>query len=46
MINMPTVGTDYHVPFGGTRASSFGPRELGSGAKEFYTTTMTFYAAR
>ncbi len=43
MINVPTVGTDYHVPFGGTRASSYGPRELGFAAREFYTTTVTFY---
>jgi acyl-CoA reductase-like NAD-dependent aldehyde dehydrogenase len=43
MINLPTVGTDYHVPFGGTRASSQGPKELGSAAREFYTTTVTVY---
>ncbi len=43
MINLPTVGTDYHVPFGGTRASSFGPKELGSSAREFYTSPMTIY---
>lgn len=45
MINLPTVGTDYHVPFGGARSSSYGPRELGSAAREFYTTTATFYTA-
>jgi len=45
MINVPTVGTDYHVPFGGVRASSHGPRELGSAAREFYTSTLTFYTA-
>ncbi|MBS0419911.1 MAG: aldehyde dehydrogenase family protein [Proteobacteria bacterium] len=45
MINLPTVGTDYHVPFGGARASSFGPRECGSGAREFYTTSVTTYTA-
>jgi acyl-CoA reductase-like NAD-dependent aldehyde dehydrogenase len=45
MINLPTVGTDYHVPFGGTRASSFGPKELGSAAREFYTTPMTIYTS-
>lgn len=45
MTNLPTVGTDYHVPFGGVRSSSYGPRELGSAAREFYTTTLTFYTA-
>jgi len=45
MINLPTVGTDYHVPFGGARSSSYGPRELGSAAREFYSTTATFYTA-
>lgn len=43
MINLPTVGTDYHVPFGGARSSSFGPKELGTAAREFYTTTLTLY---
>src|SRR3546814_7888544 len=27
MVNLPTAGVDYHVPFGGTRGSSYGPRE-------------------
>jgi aldehyde dehydrogenase (NAD+) len=45
MINVPTVGTDYHVPFGGVAASSYGPRECGAAAQEFYTTTLTFYTA-
>lgn len=45
MINLPTVGTDYHVPFGGTRASSQGIKELGSAAREFYTSTVTVYTA-
>lgn len=43
MINLPTVGTDYHVPFGGSRSSSQGVRELGTAAREFYTTTVTIY---
>lgn len=43
MVNLPTAGTDYHVPFGGRKASSFGPREQGSYAKEFYTTVKTCY---
>ncbi|MGO3346606.1 MAG: aldehyde dehydrogenase family protein [Marinomonas sp.] len=43
MINLPTAGTDYHVPFGGRKDSSFGPREQGSYAKEFYTIVKTTY---
>ena len=38
MVNLPTAGVDYHVPFGGRKASSYGPREQGSHAREFYTT--------
>ncbi|ANY18650.1 Aldehyde dehydrogenase, thermostable [Tsuneonella dongtanensis] len=45
MINLPTAGVDYHVPFGGTKESSFGPREQGSHAREFYTVTKTSYVA-
>jgi len=45
MVNLPTAGTDYHVPFGGRGASSFGPREQGSYAVEFYTTVKTAYVA-
>lgn len=43
MVNAPTAGVDYHVPFGGTKGSSFGPREQGSYAKEFYTVVKTAY---
>jgi aldehyde dehydrogenase (NAD+) len=43
MINLSTAGTDYHVPFGGTRASSYGPREQGRAAVEFYTQVKTSY---
>ena len=43
MVNLPTAGVDYHVPFGGTKGSSYGPREQGSYAKEFYTTVKTSY---
>lgn len=42
-INLPTAGTDYHVPFGGMKASSFGTREQGTYAKEFYTQVKTTY---
>ena len=43
MVNLPTAGTDYHVPFGGRKASSYGPREQGAYAKEFYTIVKTHY---
>lgn len=42
-VNLPTAGVDYHVPFGGTKGSSYGAREQGSYAKEFYTTVKTAY---
>ena len=42
-VNVPTAGVDYHVPFGGTKGSSYGSREQGSYAKEFYTTVKTSY---
>ncbi|WP_020594345.1 aldehyde dehydrogenase family protein [Kiloniella laminariae] len=43
MVNLPTAGVDYHVPFGGTKGSSFGSREQGSYAAEFFTTVKTSY---
>ena len=43
MVNLPTAGVDYHVPFGGRKASSYGPREQGRYASEFYTTVKTAY---
>lgn len=45
MVNLPTAGTDYHVPFGGRGMSSFGPREQGRYAAEFFTTVKTAYMA-
>ena len=45
MVNLPTAGTDYHVPFGGRGTSSYGPREQGTYAAEFYTTVKTAYVA-
>jgi alpha-ketoglutaric semialdehyde dehydrogenase len=45
MVNVPTAGVDYHVPFGGRKASSYGPREQGRYAAEFYTTVKTSYTA-
>ncbi|MGI9293864.1 MAG: aldehyde dehydrogenase family protein [Pseudomonadales bacterium] len=44
MVNLPTAGTDYHVPFGGRKASSYGPREQGQYAREFYTVIKTNYS--
>jgi aldehyde dehydrogenase (NAD+) len=43
MVNLPTAGVDYHVPFGGRKGSSFGPHEQGRYAAEFYTTVKTAY---
>ncbi|MEM1267756.1 MAG: aldehyde dehydrogenase family protein [Pseudomonadota bacterium] len=45
MINLPTAGVDYHVPFGGRKGSNMGPREQGSLAREFYTVAKTSYTA-
>ncbi|UUZ62297.1 aldehyde dehydrogenase family protein [Polaromonas sp. P1-6] len=41
MVNLPTAGVDFHVPFGGRKGSSYGPREQGRYAAEFYTTVKT-----
>lgn len=43
MVNLPTAGVDYHVAFGGRKGSSYGPREQGRYAQEFYTTVKTAY---
>lgn len=45
MVNLPTAGVDYHVPFGGRKGSSYGPREQGRYAQEFFTTVKTAYVA-
>jgi aldehyde dehydrogenase (NAD+) len=45
MVNLPTAGVDYHVPFGGRKGSSYGPREQGRYAVEFFTTVKTAYTA-
>ena len=45
MVNVPTAGVDYHVPFGGRKGSSYGPREQGCYAAEFFTTVKTAYIA-
>jgi alpha-ketoglutaric semialdehyde dehydrogenase len=41
--NTNDVGVGYHVPFGGRKGSSYGPREQGRYAAEFYTTVKTAY---
>jgi len=43
MVNLPTAGVDYHVAFGGRKGSSFGSREQGRYAVEFYTVVKTSY---
>ncbi|WP_431320062.1 aldehyde dehydrogenase family protein [Rhizobium sp. YTU87027] len=43
MVNLPTAGVDFHVPFGGRKGSSYGPREQGKYAAEFYTSVKTAY---
>ncbi len=45
MVNLPTAGVDYHVPFGGVKKSSYGQREQGFAAVEFYTQTKTVYVS-
>ncbi len=45
MVNLPTAGVDYHVPFGGRKGSSYGAREQGRYAAEFYTIVKTSYTA-
>ena len=43
MVNLPTAGLDYHVPFGGRKGSSYGPREQGRYAQDFFTIVKTAY---
>lgn len=45
MVNVPTAGVDFHVPFGGRKGSSYGPREQGKYAAEFFTQVKTAYTA-
>jgi len=45
MVNVPTAGVDFHVPFGGRKGSSYGPKEQGKYAAEFFTTVKTAYTA-
>ena len=45
MVNLPTAGVDFHVPFGGRGDSSHGPREQGFAAIDFFTTSKTAYTS-
>ena len=45
MVNLPTAGVDFHVPFGGRGDSSHGPKEQGFAAVEFFTASKTAYIA-
>jgi aldehyde dehydrogenase (NAD+) len=42
-VNLPSAGVEYQLPFGGTKDSSFGPKEQGPAAIEFYTDHKTVY---
>jgi acyl-CoA reductase-like NAD-dependent aldehyde dehydrogenase len=45
MVNIPTAGADFHVPFGGRGGSSYGPREQGAAAREFFTVSKTSHVS-
>ena len=42
-VNLPSAGVEYQLPFGGTKDSSFGPKEQGPAALEFYSEYRTVY---
>jgi aldehyde dehydrogenase (NAD+) len=42
-VNLPSAGVEYQLPFGGTKGSSFGPKEQGPAALDFYTDWKTVY---
>jgi acyl-CoA reductase-like NAD-dependent aldehyde dehydrogenase len=42
-VNSQTAGAEVHVPFGGSKASGYGPHEQGRAAIEFYTEEVTVY---
>jgi aldehyde dehydrogenase (NAD+) len=42
-VNLPTAGVEYQLPFGGTKESSYGMREQGPQAIDFYSETRTVY---
>ena len=43
MVNLPSAGVEYHIPFGGTKDSSSGWREQGPAATQFFTESKTVY---
>ena len=45
MVNVPTAGVDPHVPFGGRKGSSYGPKEQGRHAQEFFTQAKIAYTS-
>jgi aldehyde dehydrogenase (NAD+) len=45
IVSLPTAGVDPHVPCGGRKASSYGPKQQGAQAREFFTTTKTSYVS-
>ncbi len=42
-VNLPSAGVEYQLPFGGSKESSFGPKEQGPAAIEFYSDWKTVY---
>jgi acyl-CoA reductase-like NAD-dependent aldehyde dehydrogenase len=42
-VNLPTAGVEYQLPFGGTKESSYGMREQGPQALDFYSESRTVY---
>ena len=42
-VNLPSAGVEYQLPFGGTKDSSFGPKEQGPAAFDFYSDYKTIY---
>ena len=42
-VNLPSAGVEYQLPFGGTKGSSFGPKEQGPSALDFYSDWKTVY---
>ena len=42
-VNLPSAGVEYQLPFGGTKESSFGPKEQGQAAMQFYSDLKTVY---
>jgi alpha-ketoglutaric semialdehyde dehydrogenase len=42
-VNLPSAGVEYQLPFGGSKDSSFGPKEQGPAALEFYSDYKTIY---